>query len=264
MEKIKAGRIPAHLSRTPRFQAVGIASALLNGGAVVEGGKLGRFSNTVHKPMDGACVRDCTEGGDAELKEMSELVRRIGLFGGSFDPVHKAHVAVAREAVRQISLDGLIFLPAARSPLKSRGPVASGEVRMEMLRAVVGNASGIEISDWELWQSEPSYSWQTVEHFRKVLGPATQLFWVMGEDQWAQLEKWRRWEYLAAEVTFLVFSRDGAQPEPKPGVGAVFLDGSYKGSSTEVREARSRGIDSWKHHLEPEVVQIIERERLYL
>lgn len=195
---------------------------------------------------------------------MSELVRRIGLFGGSFDPVHRAHVAVAKEAVRQAALDRMIFLPAAQSPLKSHGPVASGTVRMEMLRAVVGSEPRMEISDWELRQPGPSYSWQTVEHFRKVLGPATELFWLMGADQWAQLERWRRLDYLIAGVTFLVFSRDGVRPEPKAGSRFLFLEGSFQGSSTEVRQARDQGGEQWKRNLEPKVVEIIERERLYL
>lgn len=194
---------------------------------------------------------------------MTKKIGRVGLFGGSFDPVHRAHVAVAREAVRQADLDRLIFLPAARSPLKSHGPEASGEARLEMLRAAVRMESWALVCDWELRQPGPSYSWQTVEHFRKEFGAGTELFWLMGADQWVDLERWRRWEFLAAEVTFLVFSRDGVRPEPRNGVRSLFLEGAFDGSSTRVRRSRAVGSGEWKALLDDDVAEIVVKENLY-
>ncbi len=193
---------------------------------------------------------------------MSSSSRRIALYGGSFDPVHPAHPAIARAAVGQAELDQVIFLPAAQSPLKTRGPAASGELRVEMLRAALAGESWAEVSGWELDRPGPSYSWQTVEHFRKEQ-PETEWFWLMGVDQWQQLERWQRWEHLAGMVTFLVFTRDGLLPQPREGVRAIFLGGEFAGSSTAVRAARREGRD-WETLVAPGVAAVIRREGLYL
>ena len=193
---------------------------------------------------------------------MSQPPRRIALYGGSFDPVHPAHIAIARAAVTQAALDRVIFLPAAESPLKDHGPEAPGPVRVEMLRAALTDYPWAEVSDWELHRPGPSYSWRTVEHFHKDAPAGTEWFWLMGVDQWAQLRHWQRWEHLAGLVTFLVFTRDGVVPEPGEGVGAFFLSGEFTGSSTRVRAVLKEG-GSWEKLVHPEVARIIRRENLY-
>ncbi len=193
---------------------------------------------------------------------MSQPPRRIALYGGSFDPVHPAHVAIARAAMDQAGLARMIFLPAAQSPLKDHGPEALGPLRLEMLRAALTDCPWAEVSDWELHRPGPSYSWQTVEHFREAAAAGTEWFWLMGVDQWEQLPRWQRWEHLATMVTFLVFTRSGIVPQPRPGVKAVFLAGEFTGSSTEVRAARREGGD-WEALVDPAVAAIIRREDLY-
>lgn len=189
--------------------------------------------------------------------------QRIALFGGSFDPVHNAHLSIARAAVEQAGLDRVIFLPAAQSPLKKTGPSASAEQRLEMLRAAAAGMDWAEVSDWELTQSNgPSYSWKTVDHFRNEVPEPSDWFWLMGWDQWQALERWSRWEYLASMVTFLVFGRDGAEPVSRPGVRAQFLPGQFHGSSTEVRNRLSQG-GAVADLIPPGVEAIIRREGLY-
>ena len=193
---------------------------------------------------------------------MSQPPRRRALYGGSFDPVHPAHVAVARAAVEQAGLEKVIFLPAAQSPLKDHGPQASGPHRVAMLHAAWVECPWAEVSDWELHRPGPSYSWQTVEHFRQQTTKDTDWFWLMGVDQWEQLERWQRWEHLAGLVTFLVFTRNGRVPQPRPGVQAVFLSGEFVGSSTAVRAACREG-KAWESLVQPAVAAVIRRERLY-
>ena len=189
--------------------------------------------------------------------------QRIALFGGSFDPVHTAHVAVARAAKTQAALDKVVFLPAAQSPLKKWGPIASGALRTEMLRAALaGDHSWAEVSDWELRRPSPGYSWQSATHFASQGEPGTEWFWLMGADQWAQLERWQRWETLAGLVTFLVFTRDGIAPKPKAGVKSIFLEGAFQGSSTTVRAALGAQED-WQTWVDPRVATVIRREKLY-
>lgn len=195
---------------------------------------------------------------------MTEGNQRIALFGGSFDPVHPGHVAVARAAVDQAGLNEVIFLPAARSPLKSHGPQASGRLRVEMLKTALAEIPWARVSNWELGRPGPSYSWETAQYFKKECGqPGTRWFWLLGVDQWEQLERWQNWQQLAADVTFLVFTRDGRVPRHRAGVQAVFLTGEFAGSSTAVRETRQRGGD-WKMLVTPGVAEIVEREELYL
>jgi nicotinate-nucleotide adenylyltransferase len=193
-----------------------------------------------------------------------KILRRIALYGGSFDPVHSAHVAVARMAMEQAALDRVIFLPAAQSPLKKWGPVASGALRLEMLNAALaGSSSWAEVSDWELHRPGPGYSWQSAEYFASHGNPGIEWFWLMGVDQWQQLERWQRWERLAELVTFLVFTRSGVAPFPRPGIKALFLTGAFDGSSTLVRRERKEG-GNWQKWVDPAVAVLIEREKLYL
>jgi len=193
---------------------------------------------------------------------MSPLPRRCAFYGGSFDPVHPAHVTVARTAVVQAGLDRVIFLPAAQSPLKADRPEASGADRVEMLRVALAGCPWAEVSDWELHRPGPSFSWQTVEHFQEHAGGDTEWFWLMGVDQWEQLPRWQRWEYLAGLVTFLVFTRGGSAPRPRPGVRAIFLSGEFHGSSTAVRAACREG-GAWEDLVLPAVAAVIRREGLY-
>jgi nicotinate-nucleotide adenylyltransferase len=185
------------------------------------------------------------------------------LFGGSFDPVHPGHVAIARAAVEQVGLDEVVFLPAAQSPLKAHGPQAGGRLRVEMLEAALAGMAWARVCDWELSRPGPSYSWQTARHFRETGGADMRYFWLMGVDQWEQLERWQHWERLAAGVTFLVFTREGRVPQRRAGVEAVFLTGEFAGSSTAVRETIRQGGD-WKKLLHPDVAAVVAREGLYL
>lgn len=193
---------------------------------------------------------------------MNPPPRRIALYGGSFDPVHPAHVAIAEAAVQQVGLDRVIFLPAAQSPLKDHGPVAAGPLRLQMLHAALADCPWAEVSAWELTRPGPSWSWETVEHFRQSFPENVECFWVMGVDQWDQLPRWRRWEHLATLVTFLVFTRSGIAPQPRKGVEAVFLTGEFTGSSTDIRTAVREGR-GWEVMLHPDVAEIIRREELY-
>ncbi|MES2706498.1 MAG: nicotinate (nicotinamide) nucleotide adenylyltransferase [Verrucomicrobiota bacterium] len=193
---------------------------------------------------------------------MNTHKERIAFFGGSFDPVHCGHIAIAQAAVNQSALDRVIFLPAARSPLKHHGPRAGGELRLEMLRSATEGLPWAEVNGWELFRPAPSYSWQTVEYFTSRNRTPSEWFWLMGTDQWEALEKWSRWEHLASMVTFLVFGRDGGKPLQRSGVRAQFLKGQFHGSSTAIRSEieAGRGIEGL---VPPGVEKIIARNKLY-
>ena len=186
---------------------------------------------------------------------------RIALFGGSFDPPHCAHLAIARAAVTHCGLERVVFIPCQESPLKGRQAVARGADRFAMLRVATDDLPWASVSNWELSRPGPSYSWQTAEHFA-ALHPRAELSWLMGADQWAGLERWARPDILRDRLTFIVFARDGFQPGARGGWRAVFLPGEFSGSSTEARRLLAAGASTAGLLPEP-VADYAIRQHLY-
>ena len=174
---------------------------------------------------------------------------RLGLFGGSFDPVHLGHLAIARAAVEQAGLDRLTFLPAARNPFKENNfRFAPGE-RLELLRLAVADDARLDVSDWELLRPPPSYTIETVRHFA-ALFPGVALFWLIGSDQLEGLPRWREFPELARTVTFLCAPRSGSPlsgagseiSNLKSEIGLVWLSlPPSAASSSEIRRRLSLG-----------------------
>lgn len=189
------------------------------------------------------------------------IPQRPALFGGSFDPPHVGHVAMAEAAVAACGLDRVVFVPCRHSPLKGWAPGASGDERLEMLRLATAGREWVEVSDWELGRPGPSYSWETVRHFRS-LWPSAELHWIMGEDQWASLERWARPEVLRETLHFIVFARDGSEPQRRLGWRMTVVAGAWSVSSSQVRAALAAGGDAGGL-LPAEVQQYIARRRLY-
>ncbi len=169
---------------------------------------------------------------------------KLALYGGSFDPIHCGHLMLAQEAKAQAKLDRVILLPCHQSPLKARGPVASGEDRLAMARLAAAELSRgpdwLEVSDWELLRSGPSFSWQTAQHFATKF-PQAQLYWILGHDQWEALPRWAEPGKLAELLTFLVFARSYHHPQPQPPFRHQFLAGEHDISSTQLRQALLHG-----------------------
>ena len=108
-------------------------------------------------------------------------------------------------------------------------------------------ASWAEVSTWEADREPPSFSWQTVEHFRSLF-PGAELFWLLGGDQWTALEKWARPDFLAANLHFLVFPRGDAPVLPKPGFRHTVIQALHPASSTRLRQTLAAGTpppDGW-------------------
>lgn len=195
--------------------------------------------------------------------------QRIGIFGGSFDPVHRAHCELAKAAQHALRLDKLILVPAAQSPLKSKEPGAPATLRLAMLRAAFRDIPDVEISPWEIEQGGKSWSIKTVEHFEDTF-PRADFFWIFGADQLAQLDKWREAERLCRKVTFAAMCRDGDVlpdvPASLRGIARVFplVLPPIDLSSTAVREKISRGkFDELCDCLNPDVLNIISENKLY-
>ncbi len=162
------------------------------------------------------------------------------LFGGSFDPIHSGHLLMAAEAQRVCELDKLVFLPAARSPFKvESAALFSDEQRLELLHLATAQLPWAEVSELDLRLPAPSWSWRVVEAWQRA-HPHDALYWLMGTDQWEQLHRWAKYEYLAEKLHFIVFARN-TPPQPREGVRATFIQGNHPASSSAIREALQNG-----------------------
>ena len=144
---------------------------------------------------------------------------RVALYGGAFDPVHRAHVAVARAALQQAALAKVVFVPAALSPLKAHGPVVSDADRMEMLRLATAGEPDFVIDDRELQRGGISYTVDTVRGFM-AQDPVAEICWIIGGDQLAQLGRWHAISELMQLVSFLVVARPD-YPLSDPGLAEL-------------------------------------------
>ncbi len=197
---------------------------------------------------------------------------RIGLYGGTFDPVHHGHLILGRDAVEALGLDRLIFLPAAVSPHKlGRAPGATGPQRRAMLAAALAGEERFALDDRELHRTGPSFTVDTVRDLRGELPGGTEWFYLIGEDNVAALPTWHRVEELSTLVRFVVFRREEKSSSPPSAFrllpSAFYLPPSPLSrlvdiSATEIRNrvAKSQSI----RYLVPEVVsEFIEAQRLY-
>jgi nicotinate-nucleotide adenylyltransferase len=145
---------------------------------------------------------------------------RIGLFGGSFDPPHLAHLALARIARDTLALDELRWVPTGDPWHKPGRVVTPAPQRLQMLRMALADEPRMTISTIELDRSGPSYTLDTVEAMQAALAQA-QWFLVIGQDQLARFDTWHRWQELAARVTLAVAARDGGPVAEAPALAAL-------------------------------------------
>ncbi len=133
------------------------------------------------------------------------------MFGGSFDPVHIGHLIIAQDAVEQLELDRLVFVPTAVSPHKQHCAPVEGHHRLEMLELATENNLRFEVSGMELERGGVSYTAETIEHLQAD-HPAAELFFIVGLDSLVELHLWRNVEKLLESCTVVPFGRGGEDP----------------------------------------------------
>lgn len=134
---------------------------------------------------------------------------RLGIFGGSFNPIHNGHLAVARQAHEILKLDRTIFIPTGDPPHKQNGALAPAQHRYEMVRLAITGTPTFDLSDIEITRQGKSYSIDTVRELQRQYGPATDLFFLIGLDAFLDLPSWREPDALLAACSFVVISRPG-------------------------------------------------------
>jgi len=187
---------------------------------------------------------------------------RIALFGGSFDPVHNGHLLLAQDAVEQLQLDRLVFVPAGVNPHKLQAaPRATGHARLELLRAATSGVSTFAVDSLELERKGPSFTADTVEAFQARF-PGAKIFLLLGEDNLVNLHTWHRVEWLRASVEFVCFGRHTSRTEKVASEKCIRLERRVDISSTEVRLRIAAGQSI--RYLVPEAVRtLIHHHVLY-
>jgi nicotinate-nucleotide adenylyltransferase len=191
-------------------------------------------------------------------------VHRVGLYGGSFDPVHLGHLLVAQAAREELGLERLFFIPAAQSPFKPDSKPTSGADRVRLLRLALSGKTWCEIDEQELHRGGMSYTIETVRDYHRRF-PEAEIFYLIGGDHVQKLPSWREAEELARLAEFVVVPRPGQAdiPFPNPFHGRALKGFPLGVSSSQIRGRIKEGqpID----HLVPAMVaEAISDGRLYV
>ena len=190
--------------------------------------------------------------------------RKIGLFGGSFDPVHFGHLLVAQAACEEAGLERLFFIPAAQSPFKPGVTTAPAAERLRLLRLALAGKSNYEIDEQEIKRGGVSYSIDTVRDYARRF-PGAELFYLIGADHVPSLAKWREAAELAKLVKFLAIPRPGqAEAVFAPPFEGRTLTGFPLGVSASEIRARVKAKLPVDHLVAPAVAEAIRNYHLYL
>lgn len=186
---------------------------------------------------------------------------RLGILGGSFNPIHHGHLVIAERAAETLELDRMLLMPTWITPLKSAAEIAPAPERLRMLRLAIRGNDRLEASDFELRRGGVSY---TIDTVRALSAPGTKLHFVIGSDSLKLLPKWREVRALAKLVTFGIVTRPSYERLRVPKylraerVPAPLLDIS----STEIRDRLRRGL-SVRYLVPDAVVRYIRAKGLY-
>ncbi|MCM1490380.1 MAG: nicotinate (nicotinamide) nucleotide adenylyltransferase [Muribaculum sp.] len=192
---------------------------------------------------------------------------KVGVFGGSFDPIHLGHVELARYALEHCGLDEVWLMVSPRNPLKPHATVASNEQRLAMARLATEGIKGIEVSDFEFSLPVPSYSWLTLTKLRESY-PDIQFRLIIGGDNWADFGRWKNPDLIREQFGVLVYPRPGETLPSPPSEVTILKDApQMQISSTEIRNIlRINDIPSrerLKQILSPLVLDYITSHNLY-
>jgi nicotinate-nucleotide adenylyltransferase len=189
---------------------------------------------------------------------------RLGIYGGSFDPVHLGHLLVAQAAIEELGLDKLFFVPAAQSPFKSENEIAQANARLQLLRLALAGNTNCEIDEQEINRGGISYSIETLRDYAKRF-PQTKLFYLIGADNISKLNEWREAYELAKRAEFVAIPRPGETTVnfPPPFRGRTLKGFPLGVSSSQIRARVKAGLPV--ENLVPRfVAEAIRNNRLYL
>lgn len=159
---------------------------------------------------------------------------KTGIFGGSFNPVHTGHIALAQAVLRQGGLDEIWLMVSPQNPLKQQADLLDDHLRFEMAQKALEGIKGIEASDYEFRLPKPSYTWNTLCHLSQDY-PDREFVLLIGGDNWAYFERWRHWKDILRQYRVIVYPRENY-------AGTIDMP-LLNVSSTEIRQRVRAGED---------------------
>ena len=174
---------------------------------------------------------------------------RTGIFGGSFNPIHKGHISLAQELRKRAGLDEVWLMVSPQNPLKQSAELLDDNLRMKMARLALKDVEGILACDYEMHLPKPSYTWNTLQALSRDY-PDREFVLLMGGDNWAVFDKWYRHEDIAANYQIFVYDRTPGEP------GYIDI------SSTEIR-ARIKAGKGFRRLVPKAVADFIKAKGLY-
>ncbi|WP_294372100.1 nicotinate-nucleotide adenylyltransferase [uncultured Clostridium sp.] len=140
-------------------------------------------------------------------------MKRYGVIGGTFDPIHNAHLYIAYEAQKQLGLDKIIFMPAGMQPFKIGNKVTDSHLRYNMVEIAIESYEKFSVSAYEIEKKGISFTYETLEHLKNILDKDCEIFFITGADCLMSIDRWKEAERIFSLCTFVVFSRGGFQSE---------------------------------------------------
>lgn len=189
-------------------------------------------------------------------------MRRIGIIGGTFNPIHIGHLAIAEVALEQLELDKMIFVPSYLPPHKSSKAVIDSLDRYRMVARAIKGHQKFFISDYEIKGKGKSYSIETAKYLRGLYSKSTKLYFIIGSDMVPSLGKWKQIQDLVKLVSFVVVSRRGYKNRRSP-YKLKYISTLDLGISSSYLRRRIKGGKTIKYLLPENVHAYIKRRQLY-
>ncbi len=189
---------------------------------------------------------------------------KLGLYGGSFDPVHLGHLLVAQAAVEELGLDRLFFIPAAQSPFKSENPPAPAAIRLQLLRLALAGKTNYEVDELEIQRGGVSYTVDTLREYARRF-PGAEIYYLIGADNISKLNEWREPVELARLAEFVSVPRPGDAPAifPPPFRGRMLKGFLFDVSSSQIHARIKAGL-TIDNFVPPSVAEAIRNAQLYI
>lgn len=140
-------------------------------------------------------------------------IKKIGIFGGTFDPVHLGHIGLAADAKKEAGLDKVIFVPAKLQPFKLDKRISSGKDRIAMLNEALLDIEGLEVSSYELDSGGVSYTYLTIRAMKEKFGVSAKIYFIMGSDSFMKIESWRNSDELLTGCSYIIGTRPGSDQD---------------------------------------------------
>lgn len=197
---------------------------------------------------------------------------KIGIFGGTFDPIHNGHLYIAYEAERQLGLDKVIIIPSGTPPHKKSSKVTDANVRLEMVKIAAKRYVNFEVDDYEVKKEGRSYTCETLKHYREVYKDS-ELYFILGADSLINIDTWKNVDEIVSYATLIVFKRPGykssdikdkiEEVEKKYGCKIIFLDLlNLEISSTDIKNRLNRH-ERVDFFMEDDVLKFINDKKIY-